>query len=69
MESVLVDSNGYWFVELVNVRALGYQSLFDFTEDVDDLVVNVDGGPEGTGQLETPATDFSDSLRPDITLD
>ena len=69
LESVLVDSSGYWFLELVNARALGYQSLFDFTEDVDQLLVTVDGGPEGKGQLETPATDFSDSLRPDITLE
>jgi|GEM_PF-2016161 len=70
LESVLVDQNGFWNVELVNARTSDYQDLFGFTEDEDHLIAQVNGGPKGRGYLETTASDNAGgtNLRPDIVL-
>ena len=69
LASVLVDAAGYWSLELINVRTQDYQDLFIFTEDDDNIKIRADDGPNGVGQLETPATDNSVSLSPDIILE
>ena len=57
-------------MELVNIRDAGYQNLFNFTEDVDHIVINIDGGAGKKAQLETEATDYNGGVspRPDIIL-
>lgn len=71
LESCLTNSNGSWHLDLQNMRQTDLQNVFEFTADVDHIVVNVDGGAKGQGQLETTATDNrgGSNPRPDIRLE
>ncbi|ETR68822.1 MAG: hypothetical protein OMM_04331 [Candidatus Magnetoglobus multicellularis str. Araruama] len=68
LQSVLVSSDGYWNIELVNTRTTDFKDFFSFTENVDSLIIQVDGGAFGTAQTETPATEYGNGMRPDIIL-
>ncbi|MBF0449596.1 MAG: hypothetical protein HQK75_02745 [Candidatus Magnetomorum sp.] len=52
LESVLTDSNGFWYAERVNIHTKDYQNLFDFTENVDNIFINVDAGMDGDANFE-----------------
>lgn len=52
--SVLVDQQGYWCAELINFRAETLDSFFKYSDKLDDLLINVEGGKEqGQGFLKT----------------
>ena len=57
MVSVLTDSNGFWYAELVNIRTKDYQYLFEFTENIDIIMVNVDAGKNGRANSESEIFD------------
>ena len=57
LESVMTDSSGFWYAELVNFRTKNYQNLFDFTENVDIVLIRVNAGVHGNAYIENVAFD------------
>jgi len=60
-ESVLVtsDTNGYWFIELINFRNQDYQSYYKYECGNSDLMIEVEGGNDGSGKITTKAIDYT----------
>lgn len=50
--STLVDSNGYWYVELVNIRKAGNNELFNISPDADRIHISVYNGTGETAGFE-----------------
>lgn len=55
--STLVDSNGYWYVELINIRTAGNEALYTYSPDIDRLHVSAVSESGDTADLEGPVFD------------
>ncbi|MEW6606442.1 MAG: fibronectin type III domain-containing protein [bacterium] len=64
--STLVDENGYWSMELVNIREANLKNLFKYSNVMDKLYIYVEGGNEGNS--EQIVSTYDDSPAPDIIL-
>jgi len=54
--STLVDTKGYWYIELINAREADYQQLYRVSEKDCRLTISVVGGKD-TAYLEAPLMD------------
>jgi|GEM_PF-127833 len=69
-ESVVVTAatEGYWFLDLVNFRTADYSAFYAYTCGESGILVEAEGGADGTAELLTDAVDSQQATRPDMVL-
>ncbi|MDI6734951.1 MAG: fibronectin type III domain-containing protein [bacterium] len=64
--SILVNSDGYWFVNLVNFRTKDLTKQFRYSPEGDILFIQAEGGNSGSARLKIDTKD--DAPAPDLRL-
>lgn len=64
--SILVDSGGYWYVNLVNFRTKDLTKQFKYSPEGDILFIQGEGGTSGSAKLKIDTKD--DTPAPDLKL-
>jgi len=69
-ESVLVtqESNGYWFVELVNFRTKDYNNYYSYSCSSSKIKVEAQAGNDGFASMLTNVVDYNEKEMPDIIV-
>ncbi|MDI6734607.1 MAG: hypothetical protein QME42_00165 [bacterium] len=67
--SALVQENGYWMADLVNVRTFNLSSQFNYSSTADELYLFVNGVDEGIGSKIIATKDDSPALPIELCRD
>jgi len=70
VESVLISSNtnGYWYIELLNFRNQDYNSYYNFECAKSHILIEAQGGADGSAYKIVKATDYRESESPEVVL-